>query len=306
MEKEYIITITEEHEGFRLDHFLNDRFKDISRSYLKKLIDSGKILLNGIKVKAGSKVQIGDTITVSIPELDDSDIEPQDLPLDIVYEDNDVMLINKHKGMVVHPGHGNREGTLVNALLYQVEDLSGINGVKRPGIVHRIDKDTSGLLLVAKNDTAHRSLADQLKEHKISRNYMALVEGVIREDNGKIEAPIGRDPKNRIKMGVTQYNSKHAITHFKVIKRFRKHTLIEATLETGRTHQIRVHMAYIGHPLVGDKVYGFQKQNLFDKGQLLHAYKLTFTHPASKELMSFETELPEYFMKILRKLENQN
>jgi 23S rRNA pseudouridine1911/1915/1917 synthase len=302
MENLETIRIRENEDSMRLDQYLSSHFKDMSRSYIKKLIDSGNVRLNGEIPKGSVKTSPGDLITVDIPMAEDYRVEPQDLPLDIVYQDKDIVVVNKDKGMVVHPGHGNPSGTLVNALLHQIRDLSGINGVKRPGIVHRIDKDTSGLLLVAKNDAAHKKLAALLKKHDIRRNYYAIVEGVIQEENGKIDAPIGRDPKNRIKMAVVNQNSKSAVTHFKVIERFPKHTLIEASLETGRTHQIRVHMAYIGHPLVGDGVYGFKKQVLTKEGQALHAFRLAFDHPSTGEEMIFETAIPDYFIKIINKI----
>ncbi|SHE27181.1 RluA family pseudouridine synthase [Alkalibacter saccharofermentans] len=302
MENLETIRIRENEDSMRLDQYLSSHFKEMSRSYIKKLIDSGNVRLNGEIPKSSVKTSPGDLITVDIPKAEDYRVEPQDLPLDIVYQDKDIVVVNKDKGMVVHPGHGNPSGTLVNALLHQIKDLSGINGVKRPGIVHRIDKDTSGLLLVAKNDAAHKKLAALLKKHDIRRNYYAILEGVIQEENGKIDAPIGRDPKNRIKMAVVNQNSKSAVTHFKVIERFPKHTLIEASLETGRTHQIRVHMAYIGHPLVGDGVYGFKKQVLTKEGQALHAFRLAFDHPSTGDAMIFETPIPDYFIKIINKI----
>ncbi|HAE61139.1 MAG TPA: RNA pseudouridine synthase [Eubacteriaceae bacterium] len=302
MEKLENIVVDEKNDSVRIDNYLSSYYSEISRSYIKKIIDSGNVLLNGKTPKSSTKVFSGDVISVGIPKAKEYQVEAQKIPLDIIYEDEDLVVVNKKKGMVVHPGHGNPSGTLVNALLYQVKDLSGINGVKRPGIVHRIDKDTSGLLLVAKNDNAHRKLAGLLKKHHIKRNYYAIVEGVIKEDKGRIDAPIGRDIKNRIRMAVVEKNSKPAVTHFKVIERFKKHTLIEASLETGRTHQIRVHMAYIGHPLVGDVVYGYKKQPLTKQGQALHAYKLVFSHPRSGTEMVFETDLPDYFLKILNKI----
>ncbi|QSX08758.1 RluA family pseudouridine synthase [Alkalibacter rhizosphaerae] len=302
MEETNTFRTTSEYEGKRLDQFLSEQYEEHSRSFLKKLIDDGSVWVNGKNTKAGYKLREDDEITIRLPELEETDVIAQDIPFDVVYEDPHLLVVNKPKAMVVHPGHGNPSGTLVNALLHQVKDLSGINGVKRPGIVHRIDKDTSGLLLVAKNDEAHRGLAAQLKKHEIRRTYLALVEGVVTEDGGRIDAPIGRDPKNRIKMAVTDRNSKKAVTHFTVKRRYAKHTLIEANLETGRTHQIRVHMAYIGHPLVGDTVYGRKKQALTQEGQMLHAYRLAFTHPIKKEDLSFQIPLPVYFVKVLRKL----
>ncbi|NTW70632.1 MAG: RluA family pseudouridine synthase [Eubacteriaceae bacterium] len=302
MERELIINVDSLGKCVRIDQYLSEKIPEHSRNFIKKLIDSDGVLLNGKEAKASSKVKDGDVISLFLPETRESYIEPENIEINVIYEDEDLLVINKAKGMVVHPGHGNTRGTLVNALLFSVGDLSGINGVIRPGIVHRIDKDTSGLLLVAKNDQAHNKLAAQLKKHEIRRNYLAIVEGVIREDKGTIDAPIGRDTRNRIKMAVVEQNSKRAVTHFEVLKRFPKHTMIEAKLETGRTHQIRVHMSYIGHPLVGDKVYGHKKQTFTDEGQVLHAYKIGFTHPTTGDYMEFETEVPEYFKKIIRKI----
>ena len=231
-------------------------------------------------------------------------MQAENIPLDVIYEDSDVIVINKSQDMVVHPAPGNYSGTLVNALLYHCRDLSGINGVLRPGIVHRIDKDTSGALVVAKNDNAHNSLAMQLKDHSMTRSYLALVEGIIKQDEGSIDEPIGRHPKDRIKMAVVE-NGKKAITHYKVIERFDNYTLVECNLETGRTHQIRVHMAKIGHPLVGDLVYGFKKQRFNLKGQVLHAKRLGFIHPSTNEYMEFVSPLPDYFEKLITKLRNE-
>lgn len=294
--------IQSEQEGLRLDHFLNQEMEDQSRSFIKRCIEDGRITVNEKNTKAGYKLRKKDHVVVILPEPEETHVQAQDIPLDVVYEDGHLLVVNKPKGMVVHPGHGNPTGTLVNALLHNVKDLSGINGVIRPGIVHRIDKDTSGLLLVAKNDEAHRGLATQLKKHHIKRTYLALVEGIVTTNQGRIDAPIGRDSKNRIKMAVTDRNSKDAVTHFTVKRRYAKHTLIEANLETGRTHQIRVHMAYIGHPLVGDPVYGYKKQTLTQDGQMLHAYRLEFEHPVTGEIVLCKIPLPAYFVQVLRKL----
>lgn len=299
MEKLQFIINENNYEGVRIDSYLSEKIEHLSRSYVKVLIDQGMILVNGNTIKPSHKLQYEDKVQVTIPDPANLDILPQKIDLEITYEDDHVLVVNKPQGMVVHPAPGNYENTLVNSLLYHIKELSNINGVLRPGIVHRIDKDTSGLLLVAKTDKAHKSLAEQLKNHTINRKYMALVEGTIVEDNGTIDAPIGRDPKNRKKMAVTQHNSKAAITHFQVIKRFTKHTLIEAKLETGRTHQIRVHMSYINHPVVGDGTYGYRKQELYGKGQLLHAYLIGFIHPVSQEYMEFSIPLPDYYQKIL-------
>lgn len=302
MDNLWIYHIEKEEEGIRLDHFLDGKWSDRSRSFLKKCIDNELVKVNGEKKKAGYKLREGDRVEMEMPELEEANVIAQDIDLDIVYEDPHLLVVNKPKGLVVHPGHGNLSGTLVNALLFHVKDLSGINGVKRPGIVHRIDKDTSGLLLVAKNDEAHRGLASQLKKHHIKRTYIALVEGNVREEKGRIEAPIGRDPNNRIRMAVTERNAKEAVTHFTVKKRYGKYTLLEVNLETGRTHQIRVHMAYIGHPLVGDQVYGRKKQTLTQLGQMLHAYQLAFTHPVTGKELCLKVGLPDYYVDVLRKL----
>jgi 23S rRNA pseudouridine1911/1915/1917 synthase len=302
MEHNKVFLIDSSDEGQRLDLFLSQQLDQMSRSFLKRCIDEGHVMVNSVLVKAGTKLREGDRVEITIPQLAELQVSAQDIPLDLVYQDPHLLVVNKPKGMVVHPGHGNPEGTLVNALLHHVTDLSGINGIKRPGIVHRIDKDTSGLLLVAKNDEAHRGLAAQLKKHDIRRTYLALVEGILKEDRGRIDAPIGRDPKNRIKMAVTSRNGKEAVTHFTVLRRYAKHTLVEANLETGRTHQIRVHMAYIGHPLVGDTVYGRNKPTLTHEGQMLHAYRLVFIHPITGEELRFQTPLPAYFVRVLRSL----
>lgn len=298
MEETYYFRTKSKDKGKRLDAFLSSQMKEYSRSYIKKLIINQYVKVNDQQAKASYKLEEGDEVKITIPPPVEVDIEPEDISLKIVYEDEDVVIINKPQGMVVHPAPGNYSGTLVNALLYHNKSLSGINGVLRPGIVHRIDKDTSGLLMVAKNDLSHRKLAEQLKEHTITRRYIALTEGKIKDDKATIELPIGRHPVDRKKMAVVS-NGKSAITHFRVLERFTNHTLIEAKLETGRTHQIRVHMEYLGHPLVGDPVYGYKRQMFHLKGQLLHAKKVGFIHPRREVYMEFEADLPEYFQRIL-------
>ncbi|WP_434302171.1 RluA family pseudouridine synthase [Clostridium botulinum] len=298
------LQVEKEFDNVRLDLYLSKIFEDKSRSYLQGIIDQGSVLVNNKKKKRNYKLKVGDNIEVNIPEPKLLQIEPEDIKLDIIYEDKDVIVVNKPQEMVVHPAPGVYSGTLVNALLHHCKDLSGINGVARPGIVHRIDKDTSGILVVAKNDISHNNLAAQFKEHSISRVYMALVEGIIKDEQGTIEAPIGRHPVDRIKMAVVK-DGRHAVTHYKVIERFKNHTLVECRLETGRTHQIRVHMSHIMHPLVGDPVYGYKKQRFNLKGQMLHAKLLGFIHPTTEQYVEFESELPEYFKKIIKILKNE-
>ncbi|MBQ2924810.1 MAG: RluA family pseudouridine synthase [Anaerotignum sp.] len=289
--------------GTRIDVFLAENMEDLSRSGVQKLIDEGMITLNGGKTKANYKLRERDVIDVTVPEVKEVEILPEDIPLDILYEDSDVIVVNKPQGMVVHPAPGHTSGTLVNALMFHCgNDLSGINGEKRPGIVHRIDKDTSGVLMIAKNDMAHQSLAAQLAEHSITRKYNAVVYNGFNEDEGTVNEPIGRNPQDRKKMAVTQKHSRHAVTHYRVIERMEKFTLIEAQLETGRTHQIRVHMTYIGHPLLGDPVYGPKKQPISLEGQALHARVLGFIHPRSGEYMEFEAPLPPHFVALLERL----
>lgn len=290
-------------EDLRLDVYLSENINDKSRSYIQNLIKSEKVLINGNTKKGSYKLKLNDEVEVEIPENEKLNVEPENIPIDIVYEDSDVIVVNKAQGMVVHPAPGNYSGTLVNALLYHCTDLSGINGVLRPGIVHRIDKDTSGILVVAKNDMAHKKLAAQLKEHSMNRIYNALVEGVIKEDTGTIDKPLGRHPNQRIKMAVVK-DGRRAVTHYKVLNRYKSNTLIECKLETGRTHQIRVHMAYIGHPIVGDPVYGYSKQKFKLEGQMLHAKKLGFIHPSTNKYMEFDSELPEYFKKVIEIISN--
>ena len=289
--------------GIRIDVFLAENMEDLSRSGVQKLIDEGMITLNGGKTKANYKLREKDVIDVTVPEVKEVEILPEDIPLDILYEDADVIVVNKPQGMVVHPAPGHTSGTLVNALMFHCgDDLSGINGEKRPGIVHRIDKDTSGVLMIAKNDMAHQSLAAQLAEHSITRKYNAVVYNGFNEEEGTVDQPIGRNPQDRKKMAVTQKHSRHAVTHYRVIERMEKFTLIEAQLETGRTHQIRVHMTYIGHPLLGDPVYGPKKQPISLDGQALHARVLGFIHPRTGEYMEFEAPLPPHFEALLERL----
>lgn len=285
----------------RLDMFISNAFDEMSRSYVQKLIDDKYVTVNGQFKKSNYKLKQNDRVIMDIPEVEKLVVEAEDIPLEILYEDQDVIVIDKPQGMVVHPAPGNYSGTLVNALLYHCKDLSGINGIARPGIVHRIDKDTSGILVVAKNDRAHKKLAEQLKNHSMKREYIALVEGRVKSEEGTIDKPIARNPKDRLKMGIVA-GGKRAVTHYKVIDRFEKHTLIRCILETGRTHQIRVHMSHIGHPLVGDPIYGFAKQKFKVEGQMLHARKLGFIHPSTEMYIEFESELPKYFKDIIEKL----
>lgn len=307
MSKESLI-VEDFNQDTRLDLYLSKQLTDLSRSYIQKLIEQGQVLVNG-KVETLKKYKVleNDQIEVIIPKPETLDIEAENIPLEIIYEDDDLLVVNKPQGMVVHPAPGNYKGTLVNALLYHCKSLSSINGVIRPGIVHRIDKETSGLLMIAKNDNAHKSLAAQLKDHSINRVYVALVHGNIKEDKGMIEAPIGRHPKDRLKMAVVERNGKKAVTYFSIVKRYGVYTLIEARLETGRTHQIRVHMSYIKHPLVGDPVYGYNREKFNLQGQALHAKTIGFIHPTKNTYMEFNGDLPPYFVDILKFLdENYN
>lgn len=291
-----------EQEGLRIDVFLSEQVETLSRSGAGQLAEKGKILVGGKPVKKNYKTHAGDEISFALPEPEPVELLPENIPLDIRYEDEDVIVINKPKGLVVHPAPGHWSGTLVNALMYHCKDsLSGINGELRPGIVHRIDMDTSGLLIVAKNDFAHQALADQLKDHSLSRVYEAVVVGGMRSDSGTIDAPIGRHPIDRKKMAVTEKNSRPAITHYEVITRYVGYTHLRLRLETGRTHQIRVHLAWQNHPIVGDMVYGRGKE-LGLTSQCLHARSLTFRHPRSGEMVTVECELPEYFKTVLSKL----
>ena len=290
--------------GERLDAFLARSVPNLTRSAAQKLLEEGCVLRWGKPGKKNDKLNIGDEISVTIPEPKQVDIVAKEMPLQIVYEDDDVLVINKPKGLVVHPAAGHQDDTLVNGLLYAMGDsLSGINGELRPGIVHRIDKDTSGLLAVAKNDLAHTVLASQLKDHTMARTYEAIVCGSFREDSGTVDAPIGRHPSDRKKMTVTQRNSKNAVTHWEVVKRYRGYTHVRCRLETGRTHQIRVHMAHIGHPILGDMVYGHKKPELGQDSQCLHAGVLCFRHPRDERPVMVMAPLPEYFEEVLAKLE---
>lgn len=297
------IKLLSEENGVRIDAWISKRLEKYSRSYIQKLLNEGLVLVNGSSVRSNYKVRINDDITLQIPEPEVLDIVPENIEIPVLYEDEDVLVVNKPKGMVVHPAVGNYSGTLVNALMdYCGESLSSINGVIRPGIVHRIDKDTSGVLVVAKSNEAHEKLSLKLKDHDINRVYIALVHGIIREESGKIDAPIGRHPVDRKKMAVNTNNGRRAVTHFKVLERFKDATLLEVRLETGRTHQIRVHLSYIGYPIIGDTVYGKKKDKYDIGGQALHAKLLGFVHPIKNEFMEFEAKLPEYFEKLLEEL----
>lgn len=296
-------TIKQEESSVRIDRYLAEQCPEFSRSYLQKLLKEQKVTADGRPVKANYKIQPGAEIQVEIPDMEVPDIRPEDIPLDILYEDEHLLVVNKPKGMVVHPAAGHTEGTLVNAVMAHCGDnLSGINGVLRPGIVHRIDKDTTGALVICKEDAVHRDLAEQLKEHSIKRRYRAIVQGNLKEDEGTIEGPIGRHPTDRKKMAINYKNGKDAVTHYKVLERFGQYTYIECRLETGRTHQIRVHMTSIGHPLLGDTVYGSFKNPFHLQGQTLHAMILGFRHPVTGEYIEFEAPLPDYFLKLLEKL----
>ena len=292
--------------GMRLDLLISEEFPDISRSTAQKLIENGLVTLSGKAVKKNYKVTEGEVFTVTLPEPEVTDVVPQDIPFDIVYEDSDVIVINKPRGMVVHPAPGHPDGTLVNALMFHCgSSLSGIGGVIRPGIVHRIDMDTSGLIIAAKNDAAHASLSAQLSDRSLSRIYEAVVCGRVRDDSGTVDAPIGRHPTDRKRMCVTDKNSRPAVTHYEVIARYNGYTHIRCKLESGRTHQIRVHMAHIGHPVLGDLVYGRKKPEKGLSGQCLHAKRIKFIHPSTGQPMEFETPLPDYFLQVLSKLGNE-
>lgn len=299
------ITIEEKDIGKRIDKVLLEKLSGYSRTQLQNWIGQDNLLVNGVSQKANYKIRPNDVVTFTIPDNEDMSIEPQDLHLDIVYEDSDVIVVNKPSGMIVHPSVGVYKDTLVNGLLYHCKDLSGINGVNRPGIVHRIDKDTSGLLMVAKNDLAHQSLSKQLQEKTVDRLYYALVHGVIEHNYGKIVAPIGRDPNDRQAMKVTDINAKDAVTNFRVVQRYQNYTLVECQLETGRTHQIRVHMQYIGHPVVGDPKYGRRKDDT-SYGQYLHAKVLGFIHPRTGEHLLFDSELPNEFIEKINEIKDEN
>lgn len=295
-----------EEAGLRMDVALSRLLENTTRSAAQKLLEEGRVTCGGRIVKKNEKTTAGQELTVDLPEPEPVDVIPQDIPLDVRYEDDDVIVVNKPKGLVVHPAAGHPDGTLVNALLYRCAgSLSGINGVLRPGIVHRIDMDTSGLLIVAKNDFAHQALAAQLEDHTLHRIYECIVCGGVREDSGTIDAPIGRHPTDRKKMAVTEKNSRHAVTHYEVIARYRGYTHLRCRLETGRTHQIRVHLAYKGHPILGDMVYGHKKAELGMDSQCLHARQLTFVHPRTGQPVTVECELPDYFQEVLKKLTPQ-
>lgn len=298
---EIVMEITPEMEGERIDKCISNYLESLSRSYIQKIIKDGKAYINDAVVKANYKVKVDDKVQFEIPDCEEPDIPPQDIPLDILYEDKDILIVNKPKDMVVHPAPGHYEGTLVNAIMFHCKDeLSGINGVLRPGIVHRIDKDTTGSIIICKNDEAHRKIAQQLKEHSITRKYRAIVYGRIMEEEGTVNAPIGRHPTDRKKMAINEKNGKPAVTHYKVLERFDKYTYIECQLETGRTHQIRVHMTSIGHPLLGDEVYGNAKCPFKLEGQTLHAMTIGFIHPTTGEYVEYEAPLPEYFEHLLQ------
>ncbi len=299
----FIFSVQEEDKGTRIDKLVSEKCESLTRSYVQKLIENSEILVNGKAVNKNVKVAVGDVVAVKSTEPVKPDIISEDIPLDIMYEDNCLLVVNKPKGMVVHPAAGNYTGTLVNALMHHCGDsLSGINGVARPGIVHRIDKNTSGLLIVAKNDLAHLDLAEQIKAHSFDREYQAVVYGHLKEKEGTINAPIGRNPNNRLQMCVTDKNSKNAVTHYEVIEEYKDFSHVRLILETGRTHQIRVHMKYIGHPVAGDDVYGPSKVIRQLNGQCLHAKVIGFKHPASGERIKITSELPEYFTKFLSSL----
>lgn len=303
MPEKYSFEVTTENEGERLDKLLVTLLDGFTRSALQKIIDDGGVVSDGSVLGKNYKCRAGEKIEIIVPDAVPMEVTAENIPLDIVYEDSDLLVVNKPKGMVVHPANGNYSGTLVNALLYHCGDsLSGINGVIRPGIVHRIDKNTSGLLIVAKNDLAHIGLASQIKDHSFSRAYEAVVYGNMKEDSGTVNQPIGRNPKDRKKMAVTFKNSKNAVTHYEVIQHYGNFTHIRCQLETGRTHQIRVHLAYIGHPVAGDEVYGPKKVIKELNGQCLHAKQIGFVHPRTGDYLEFESELPEYFTGFLKKI----
>ncbi len=298
--------INEELVGMRLDKAVSMKDNTLSRASVQRLIDEENILVNGKSSKASYKLNFNDIVTINKEEPKEVEIEPQDIPLDIIYEDNDILVVNKQKGLVVHPGNGNPDGTLVNAIMNKCKDsLSGIGGEIRPGIVHRIDKDTSGLLIIAKNDRAHVNMSEQIKDHKVKKTYITLVRGKVKENEATIDMPIGRSTKDRTKMAVSK-SGKNAITHIKVIERFKEYTLLEVNIETGRTHQIRVHLSQIGYPIVGDYVYSNGKNPFGVEGQMLHSEKLEFKHPITDKEMKLEAKLPEYFEKVLEELRKEN
>ncbi len=294
--------IVGEDDGYRLDYYLSLEMNELSRSYAQKLIKDKVVTVNGRYKKQSYIVNEGDIIELVLPDKEELKLEKENIPLDIIFEDNDIVVINKPQGLVVHPAPGNYTGTLVNALLYHIDNLSTINGIIRPGIIHRIDKDTSGLLIIAKNDYSHKVLSNDLKNHEINREYIALCHGRLKQSNGTIDMPIGRDLRNRKKMAVTQVNSKNAITHFTVLKNFDNYSLLKLKLETGRTHQIRVHLSHINHPIVGDPLYSKISNEFGINKQMLHAFKIKFNHPRSKEMMTFYAPFPNEFKNIIKKI----
>ena len=299
-----LLTVDERDEGLRIDKYLSQIFEDKSRSFIQGLIEKENVKVNNKIPKSNYKLKRNDEIEIIMPEPEILSVEPEDIPIDIIYEDEDVIVVNKPQGMVVHPAPGNYRGTLVNALLYHCKDLSSINGIIRPGIVHRIDKDTSGVHVKAKNDESHNKLSEQLKDHSMKREYYALIEGRLKNDSGTIDKPLGRCKKDRLKIGIVE-DGKRAVTHYEVLERYNGYTLIKCVLETGRTHQIRVHMASIGFPLVGDPLYGFKRQKFKLEGQVLHAKTLGFIHPRTQQYMEFSSELPQYFNDLIIKLRNE-
>ena len=303
MSRTYNLIVTKEEEGIRIDKYISLKLENISRVAIQRMIENGNILVNENRVKVSYKIIQNDNIKITEEEKKESYLKPENIPLDIIYEDNDIIVVNKQKGLVVHPGNGNPNGTLVNAIMAHCKDsLSGIGGEIRPGIVHRLDKDTSGLLIIAKNDESHINLSNQIKEHKVKKTYLALVRGRIKEKEATIDMPISRNANDRVKMAVSR-DGKEAITHFKVIKKYEKYTYIEVNIETGRTHQIRVHMSHIGYPLVGDNVYSNGKNPFGIEGQMLHSYKLEFIHPKTGKKMELTAPLPEYFEKVINELD---
>ena len=301
----YKYIVKNESQGKRLDKYVTEQNTEITRTAVQRLIDEKNILVNGKEQKASYKVNENDVVEVEVPEPKKIEIKAEDIPIEVIYEDSDIVVVNKPKGMVVHPGNGNLDGTLVNAIMAKCEgSLSGIGGEIRPGIVHRIDKDTSGLLIVAKNDKAHVNLSEQIKEHKVKKTYIALVRGVVKENEATIDMPIGRSKTDRKKMAVCK-DGKNAVTHIKVLKRWEHYTLLQVNIETGRTHQIRVHLSYIGYPIIGDYTYSNGKNEFGVVGQCLHAQKLEFKHPTTNKIMELEAPLPEYFQEIIQKLDNK-
>lgn len=306
MEKAEYKIESDEFVGLRLDKAISMKDKDLSRVAVQRMIDEENILVNGKKAKASYKIALGDIISIEKEEPKEIELKPQDIPLDIVYEDNDIVVVNKQKGLVVHPGNGNPDGTLVNAIMNKCKDsLSGIGGEIRPGIVHRIDKDTSGLLIIAKNDKAHINMSEQIKNHEVKKTYLALIRGVLKENNATIDMPIARSTKDRTKMAVSK-TGKNAVTHVKVLERFKGYTYIEVNIETGRTHQIRVHLSQIGYPIVGDYVYSNGKNPFDVVGQMLHSYKLEFKHPITGKEMCLVADIPDYYKKVLDELRKEN